>query len=179
MKNQISLPPATKAKQLKVAQQITRKMYRPVFIMAALVLVSWLPYVLRSRGSDALPSILAAWGGTDKGCNALLNTSPIASAKNKYHLFLVCLISDPTVDPLEDDRIAISKPFDITGGLVQIAIVYEPLSPITSVAKPGTTTTQLFPVLLPKSADISSVKRLSDVDKDGGQIIVSGTKLKN
>src|SRR5438045_1402046 len=86
MKNQISLPPATKAKQLKVAQQITRKMYRPVFIMAALVLVSWLPYVLRSRGSDALPSILAAWGGTDKGCNALLNTSPIASAKNKYHL---------------------------------------------------------------------------------------------
>jgi len=143
------------------------------------VLVSWLPYILvTSKASNVIPQFLVAWGGTDKGCTVVVDTSGIVRTKDKYRLFLACQISDPTVDQLEDERIAVSKPFKITGGLVQISILYEPSSGIATIAKPRSVT-NIIVVLLPKDQDGSRIRRLSDVNKEGGQIIIPGGKLKD
>jgi hypothetical protein len=177
MKQQITaLPSARNANRAKLERQITKRLYTPVFIMAGLVLMSWLPYVLMGGpGADRIPLLIVAWSGAENGCNAAVDTSGIAKASEKYRLFLVCHITNPAVDQLEDESIAISKPFNITGGLVQILILYPPGSEITKVAKLGTQTTHTL-VLLPKDKDGSTIRKLSDVSREGGQIILPGGK---
>jgi len=112
------------------------------------------------------------------GCTAMIDTSSFAKAAVKYRVLLACRIFDPTVDELEDDKIAVSKPFQITGGMVSIVINYGPSDPIRSVAKLGTQTAVIV-FLLPKDQDGTNVKRLSDVGKEGGQILIQGGTLKD
>jgi hypothetical protein len=164
-------------KRLTIQRQLSRRMYVPVFVMAGLVMLSWLPYIVRAGQPYIVPQMLVAWAGAANGCTAALDTSALLKVRDKYRLFLVCQIANPTVDPLEDRNIAISKPFNINGGLVQIAISYEASAPIASVAKPGTATNFII-VVLPKDQDGSRITRLGDVETEGGQIIIPGGKLK-
>jgi hypothetical protein len=178
MKQQIGdLPSSRSTRRLSLERKLSRRLYVPVVVMAGLVLLSWLPYVLANRPSDVLPNLMVAWGGGEKGCSAVVDTSGIVQVKEKYRLFAVCRINDPTIDPLEDEHIAISKPFNITGGIVQIVILYNPSSAIATMAKPGTSTAELL-VLLPSDQDGSRIKRMSDITKEGGQILTTGGRLK-
>jgi hypothetical protein len=179
MKQQIAdIPSPRSPRRIQIEKQFLRKMYRPVFLMVGLVLLSWLPYIIEAARPSRLPPFLIGWSGAISGCNAEVDTSSFVKAADKYRLFLVCRIFDPTVDILEDDKIAISKPFQITGGLVSIVIPYGPSDPIRTVAKEGTQTTQTM-VLLPKDQDGTNIKRLSDVNREGGQILIPGGTLKD
>jgi hypothetical protein len=116
--------------------------------------------------SQRIPSMTIGWSGFDKGCASAVDTSSLSKVRSKYHLFLVCHI------------IAVSSPFNITGGIVQILVIYNDNSPIKTVAQPGTQT-QLSLILLPKDQDGSRIKSLSDVERYGGQILIPGGLLKD
>ena len=148
-----------------------------MFAMVGLILVCWLPFIIEATKPSHLPVFLAGWGGTMDGCNAAIDTSSFVKVADKYRLFLVCRILDPTVDEMEDDKIAVSKPFQITGGIVSILIAYGPTDPIRSVAKLGTQT-GISVFLLPKDRDGTNIKRLTDVSKEGGQLLLQGGTLK-
>lgn len=176
MKPQIAeLPSPRSAARLTLEKKLLKKFYIPVFIMVGLVLLSWLPYVLQGSRDDVLPIMSVAWGGSDKGCNDVIDTSGLQKAEDKYRLFVACTISDPTVDALEDKNFAISKPFHLNGSLVPIAVMYDAGSAIASVAKPGTMTNHSI-ILLPKDQDGSRITKLSDVLRDGGKILTPGAK---
>lgn len=177
-KQQMERLPANRGKQVAFERRLSKKLYKPVFLMAGLVLVSWLPFVLRAYQPTPLPQFVVGWGGALDGCNASIDTSGFVKLADKYKLFLVCMILDPTFDQMDDERIAISKPFPITGGIVPIVIPYGPSAPIRQVARLGTQT-GMNVLLLPKDQDGSRIKRLSDVAREGGQILIPGGKLKD
>ena len=90
--------------------------------MAGLILVTWLPIVIAAARPVPLPMFIRGWGASVDGCTALVDTSTFVKEAEKYRLFLVCRVLDPNIDEFEDDKIAISKPFQITGGTMQILI---------------------------------------------------------
>lgn len=170
----LALPSPRSDRRIQAERRVARKLYTPVFLMGGLILLSWLPYAINAWRPTPLPALLVGWSGFDKGCRAAVNTSPIVKFKDKYRLFIICNIPDPRVDSLQDERIAISKPFSITGGVVDIAVPYAAESPIAEMAKIGTTT-NFNVVLLPMDKDASSIRRLADVDHEGGAILLPGT----
>jgi hypothetical protein len=172
------IPSPRSPKRIAAERALVRKLYTPVFVMVGLILVCWLPFVIQAARPTHLPVFLAAWGGALDGCNAAVDTSGFVKVADKYRLFLVCRILDPTVDGMEDDKIAISKPFQITGGLVTILIAYVQSDPIKSVVRVGAQTGVIV-VLLPKDRDGTNIRRLSDVSKEGGQILIQGGTLKD
>jgi len=146
--------------------------------VASVGIIAFLFGILTAAYSTAtIPNVIGGWSGATDGCSALVDTSKLVGFKNRYHLFLVCQIADPTIDPLEDTRIAISSPFNITGRGLQIVVPYAPDSPIKKVATVGTLT-NLTIVLLPREQDLSRIKRLSDVPKDGGIVLIPGQKFR-
>ena len=177
MKQQIEgLPSPRSAQRIPREKKLVKRLYVPVVLMVVLVLLSWLPYVLRGASSgNVIPTMLVAWGGTPTGCSSVIDTSGIAEAAEKYRLFVACTIADPTVDGLENQQFAISRPFHISGGVVPIGVTYNPSSAIAAAAKPGTAT-QINIILLPSDRDGSDVRKLADVLRDGGHILVPGAK---
>lgn len=176
MKKQIAALPSTRStRRVAAERQLTKRMYVPVVLMALLVLLSWLPYVFQKSQPDVFPTILAQWGGDTSRCDAIVETASFADAAAKYRVFDVCHVKDSSVDELEDTKIAISAPFNITGGPVNITVIFTPGSPITNVAKPGSFMGHTI-VLLPKDDDGSAIRKLSDVSKHGGIIIAVGAK---
>jgi hypothetical protein len=179
MKRQMeSLPSGRTAKGLALERRLSKKLYMPVFLMGGLILLSWLPFVIQGYQSPPLPAFVVGWGGAMDGCGAAIDTSGFVRVAEKYRLLLICRIIDPSIDQMEDEKIAVSKPFGITGGIVQILIAYSPSAPIREVAKLGTTT-NIQVALLPKDQDGSRIKRLSDILREGGQILVQGGKLRD
>jgi len=172
------IPSPRSPKRVAAERALVRKLYTPVFVMAGLIFVCWLPFIIQAVKPVPLPAFLAAWTGTVDGCNAVIDSSAFSRVADKYRLFLVCHIVDLTVDGMEDDKIAVSKPFNITGGMVNILLPYGPSDPIRSVAKPGTQTA-VSVVLLPKDRDGKNIVRLSDVEKEGGQLPIQGGRLKD
>lgn len=126
--------------------------------------------------SSVAPQIIYAWTGATDGCTAGLDTSKLVGFKEDYYLYLACQILDPTIDPLEDTRIAISRPFNISGGGVQIVVLYDQGNPIRKIATPNSQT-KLTPFLLPKTGDINRIKKLDDVKSDKGKLLMPGEKL--
>jgi hypothetical protein len=176
MKQQIPVLPSPRSTtRMALERKLLKRLYTPIFIMGALVILSWLPYIFAGNQNLVLPSMLVGWGGTDKGCSSLIDTSGLVEVKDKYRLFAVCTIPDPTIDNLEDKNFAISKPFYISGGSVSIVISYDPSSAIAAAAKPGTATNHSI-VLLPKDQDGTRITKLSDVFRDGGKILIPGAK---
>jgi len=179
MKNKIDEIPSPRSPRRVAAERaLLRKLYIPVFVMVALVLLTWLPFVIQAARPSRLPVFVSGWGGAMDGCGATIDTSGFAKKAGKDRVFVACRIFDPTVDELEDDKIAVSKPFKITGGLVSIVIPYGPSDRIRSVAKLGSQTL-ITVFLLPKDRDETAIRRLSDVDKSGGQILIQGGTLKD
>lgn len=179
MKTQIPVLPAPRnAKRLEMEEALHRRLYIPVFVMAGLVLLSWLPFIIAAATPSPLPVFLAGWGGTPDACNALVDTSSFSKMASQDRLFVACRVVDPSVDELEDEKIVVSKPFQITGSMVSILIVYPPDAPIRTVAHIGSQiAVSVF--LLPKDRDGANIKRFSDISREGGQILIQGGKLKD
>jgi hypothetical protein len=89
---------------------------------------------------------------------------------NRYKVALACQVVDPTVDRFDEERIAVSNPFTITGGSVIILVNYKGTK-MEGVAKTGGQT-QFTAFLFPKDEDVRSIKRLSDVPKYGGILLL-------
>src|SRR6266478_1617589 len=108
--------------------------------------------------TGSLPNIMQQWTGdwASQTCNAVIDTSRLVGFKGGYRVVLICGASDPKIDPQEDNRIAVSTPFHITG------------SPVGQ--QTGFTLWHAV-ALLPKESDPASVKRVSDVYRQGGRMV--------
>lgn len=137
------------------------------FMTGALVTV-------RAVGSS--PIVLAGWGGdpTAKNCNGVIDTARLVSLQHKYKLVLMCGVSDPSHDPIEDDKIAVSSPFTITGQLTSIVAPYGAmeveLNQLPQVQGSGFNLWHSVAVL-PNDVNTSEIKRVSDIEKRGGKIL--------
>ncbi len=129
--------------------------------------------------TGSLPNIMQQWTGdwASQTCNAVIDTSRLVGFKGGYRVVLICGASDPKIDPQEDNRIAVSTPFHITGSPVAIVA---PLGSLTQIAKDlppppvGQQTGFMLwhaVALLPKESDPASVKRVSDVYRQGGRMV--------
>lgn len=156
----------------------TRSWIAVILSIASLLMASFNFYRLTHKEVERarVPNVLVAWTGADKGCISKVDTSWIISVKDKYRIFVVCHIPNPSVDELENTAIAISSPFNITGGLIIIRIDYKSSSEIKKRAKPGTQTSFSI-VLLPKDQDGSKIQKLGDVQSSGGLILTPGVTL--
>ena len=133
--------------------------------------------------TGSLPNIMQQWAGDwpSQSCNALVDTSRLIGFKKNYRAVLICGASDPKVDPQEDARIAISAPFHITGTPVSIVA---PMGNLAQIAKdvvatvpspaPGQQAAFMLwhaVALIPKDSDPAAIKRVSDVERQGGRMV--------
>jgi hypothetical protein len=164
MKNQIvDLPSPRSARRVAAERALTRRMYVPVMLMALLVILSWLPYVFQKPQPDVFPPVLSQWGGTAESCSAVIDTASFVGAAQKYRVFDVCHIMDPSVDEM-DSKVAVSAPFTITGGQVTIVTHYDPASDIGKEMGKAAKSSNLMVghsvVLLPKDDDGTDIRKL-------------------
>lgn len=133
------------------------------------------------------PTVLNQWGGDPvaKTCNAIVDTSRLVGYKDRDRIILLCGVSDPTQDPIEDQRIAVSQPFTITGQATIIVAPYGAMeSAVDQAAATAKATGQVPPpnqnlgfnlwhsvALVPRDLNVSEIKRVSDVAKRGGKIL--------
>jgi hypothetical protein len=180
MRSQIvDLPSPRSTRRVAAERALTKRMYLSVALMGLLVLISWLPYVFQKGQPDVFPSVLSQWGGTSEGCAAVIDTSSFAEAATKYRLFDVCHVMDPSVDEL-DSKVAVSAPFTISGGQVTIVTRFDPTSDIAKELAKGAKSSNLMlghsVVLLPKDDDGTNIRKLGDVKKHGGIVVMTGAK---
>ena len=143
----------------------------------------------------SVPSVIQGWGPqmtpTGPACMMVMDTSRLKRFKDKFFVVGACGISDPTTDMYTDDEITISKPFTITGANVTIearmnaqmakvvAIPATPNQPSPPSGSQPSQPNQLNPnasvwykaALVPKDADLSRVKSLTDIKHDGGRVV--------
>jgi len=148
--------------------------------------------------TGSLPMIVIGYGADGNNCVATFDTSRLTDYRDKYRIALVCGISDPTIDRFDDQRIAVSSPFTINPSGVSIVVPYgrmaeaiqvviqaqqqnppqkssQPTTPVGAASSvSGTLSIWHTPILVPKDADLSEIKRLSDVPKHGGKILEAG-----
>jgi hypothetical protein len=147
-------------------------------------ILSWLliGYDLYSRPS----SFMWLYWGTQPPttqCTAAINGSQLMQWKEEYHVVLVCGFGDPTKDRLEDARITISRPFTVSDGAISISAPYssamidglrETAAPVFK-ATPKANAVEIYLwfriALIRKDSDLSNIHRLSDVARNGGQLI--------
>jgi len=114
---------------------------------------------------------LADASGKVIGCQVVVDTSLIISLADKYDVVLVCGIPDPSIDELEDSRIAVGRPFNISGGLQHMADVFTNPELVSAVSSAGSNlSVWQRVVVVPKGTDLSEIKRLSDVPRFGGKL---------
>jgi hypothetical protein len=137
--------------------------------------------LLTVYSTGSVPNIVEAYGTDGQNCFATLDTSRLTKFKDTYHIFLVCGLNDPRIDRFEDERIARSGPFNIAPGGVNIIAPFGRLADaiqelMKSSKPPNTVTISVWhtSILMPKDADPSEIKRLSDVPKHGGKILETG-----
>jgi hypothetical protein len=135
--------------------------------------------LLGTQSSFPAPHIIQGWGTViaDKQCTATVDTSRLVGFKNKYHMVLICGVSDPKIDPQDDERIGVSTSFRITGQTMSIA---GPLGKILEIRKdippmPEGTIAQFniwhAIALIPNAKDPATIQMVSDVPKEGGLIL--------
>lgn len=126
--------------------------------------------------TGSLPNLMQSWSGDypNQSCNAVVDTSRLIGFKNGYRMVLICGASDPKVDPQEDDRISVSAAFHITGAPVGMVAPFGNLVSAFKGVVPNTG--QGFNLwhsiaLIPKDSDPGSIKRVSDVTRQGGRLV--------
>jgi hypothetical protein len=122
------------------------------------------------------PVVLGGWGGdaTARNCAGIIDTSRLVGRKDKDRLVLICGVNDPTRDPIEDDRVAVSRPFTITGQVTNIVAPYGAMiAAVNELPQVQGTGFMLWHsvALVPKDVEVSEIKRISDVAKRGGKIV--------
>jgi len=124
------------------------------------------------RSSSAVPDVLASWGHDAMYCSGTIDTSRLLSFKDKYKVGLVCGIDDPTSERLDDNRITISKPFEIVEGGV---VIHAPYRPVTLELMQKYQSRPFFlwfeVILIPINIPTDKILTLSDVQTMGGKIL--------
>ena len=103
---------------------------------------------------------------TSEGAIMEIDTAPLVGFSDDYRVVGAVVYRDPATDMYEDDRIALSNPFTITGQRMHIEVPFAgtKLYPFQG----GWTVTSVI-FIFPKDEDPkASVKRLSDVKKYHG-----------
>lgn len=132
--------------------------------MSGVLLATW--------ASGGVPRVVVGWSGAVDGCNGMLDTSRLVGYKDNYRIGFACTVEDATVDQFEDERIGVSNAFTITGGTVPVLILYKGTKMEGVPVVGGRTNTWAF--LFPKDEDIKTVKKLSDIKRYGGVLLVQG-----
>lgn len=127
------------------------------------------------RAIGTPPMMLTGWGGDPnaRNCSATIDTSRLIGRKEKDRLILLCGVYDPTQDPMEDDRIAVSRPFTISGQPTTIVAAYGAMQAAVDDLIPRNQGFVLWHsvAVVPKDLNVSEIKRVSDVAKRGGKVI--------
>jgi hypothetical protein len=145
--------------------------------IAASVIFFMTGVLATNRDSSIGLSVLPGWGGDLTDCWGTVDTSRLVGFKNRYRIVLLCGITNSRVDPFEDDQIAISEPFTITGQQTTIETSNGNLQKEVDKILPGTGSSLWHGIaLLPSSVQISELKRPSDLERRGG-IFVTDPKV--
>lgn len=123
-----------------------------------------------SEKATAIPRILQ-WGIGGKHCNVVVDTSLIANLADGYSVVLACGINDPTVDPVEDERIILSGKFGIAGQPQQISAPSNAKfdAVVDSLGnQPLSMWQRVF--VVPQTLNLSDIHKLSDVPRLGGKL---------
>ena len=140
--------------------------------VAAAVLAFMGGILITTQSRASVPNILTAWGSSFQDCGGQVDTTKLVGFKNKYHLVMVCGVSNPRVDPYEDTQIAITTPFTITGQLTTMDTGIGKMSEILDAVPVGTGVSVWHSIaLLPMSVEASEIKRVSDFEKRGGIVV--------
>jgi hypothetical protein len=122
------------------------------------------------------PNVLTAWGGDTqaKTCSSQVDTSRLIGLKDKDKIITLCGVADPTRDPMEDDKIAVSRPFTITGQPTVIVAQYGAMAgAVSELPQVQGAAFMLWHsvALIPRDVDASEIKRVTDVAKRGGKVL--------
>jgi len=80
--------------------------------------------LLAVRSSGTFPQVIMGYGTQPPNCGAQLDTSRLKSFRDDYKVALVCGFNTTIRDQLDDDIIAVSSVFHITGGGLNIIMPY-------------------------------------------------------
>jgi hypothetical protein len=164
-------------------------------LVASVAFVSFLlGSFITVKATGTLPNIFLNYGGQIENgegrCTADIDPSRLTGFAEDYRLVLLCGIMDPSVDPLDDTRIAVSSSFHITDSKM-VGIVAS-LGKLGDAAKdqveraeharsstagpPDTTTTVQFQMwhalaIIPKDVQSQSIKKASDIKQLGGRVL--------
>jgi hypothetical protein len=133
----------------------------------------------------SMPTVLTAWGGDAiaQNCSAVVDTTRLVGLKDKDRIVLLCGIADPSHDAMEDEKIAVSQPFTITGHATPIVAPYGAMAEAVKQLENSANSTLKIPnqnagfmmwhsvAVIPRELNTSEIKRASDVAKRGGKIV--------
>ena len=154
-------------------------------VFSASVLSFMVGILVSVYATGSLPNIMQQWSGDGAAqtCTAQVDTSRLIGFKNGYRVVLICGATDPKVDPQEDSHIAVSAAFHITGQPVGIVV---PLGNVMEIVKQVPPAPVPLPAgqqaaigfmlwhsvaVIPKDSDPGSIKRVSDVYRQGGRMV--------
>lgn len=137
--------------------------------------------VMAVAATGTLPVVIQAYTGDTAAdtCTATIDTSRLVGFADDYRLILICGVTDPSIDPQEDARIAISTKFHINGGVVAITM---PLGAVKEVYKTFPTPPPISGMgigfmlwhcvaVIPQDSDSTTIKRVSDIHRINGRIL--------
>jgi len=134
--------------------------------------------IITVRATGSLPEIVQSYGtdGINGLCTAAVDTSRLEGFKDDYRVILICGVADPSLDPQEDDRISVSSTFHITGSFIGITSKFGRLTEVWKNLHPPAGQSSVVQVwhsvaLIPKDGDPSTIKRVSDVTRQGGRFV--------
>ncbi len=125
--------------------------------------------LLAVSSSGGIPKVIVSWGGPP--CHALVDTSHLMSFRDSYKLGLVCIVPDPSSDPLTDNHFLVSNPFEIVPGGVRIVADYSPSGFDLSKVPPGPVNLGFLAVLIPRDMPKEKITSLADLMRSGGKIL--------
>jgi hypothetical protein len=120
--------------------------------------------------ASSMPAILNQWTtGPGGGCGGVVDSTKLIGWKNKYRIILVCGVTDDRIDPRDNDKISLSKPFTITGQPISIAVDGGGMQDAINQMPVGASAFMWHTIaLVPLDEDMSEIKRLSDITRHGG-----------
>jgi hypothetical protein len=126
--------------------------------------------LLAVKSTGAVPNVIAQWSLQDGKCSVAVDTTKLESFRKNYKLAVVCGVSDPLKDKMDDEAISVSAPFTIVPGGVAIIV---PTRPAMAEVLKHTMPAQVWfdPIILPNDISVEKVTKLSDVTKLGGKIL--------
>jgi len=134
--------------------------------------------IVTVRATGSLPEIIQSYAtnGIDGLCNATVDTARLEGFKDDYRVILICGVGDSTIDAQEDERISVSSTFHITGMVIGITGKFGKMTEDWKDLHPAAGQAVAVQVwhsvaLIPKDSDPTTIKRVSDVARQGGRFV--------